>query len=93
MEYRAVLVLARPDGSIGAAVAGACRGRIGRARRGTGGFGYDPLFVPDATLAAAGPCRVAPTMAELDPGEKDAISHRGEAMRKLVPILAALAQA
>jgi XTP/dITP diphosphohydrolase len=82
-EYRAVLVLAAPDGSILATVTGVCRGKIGRARRGGGGFGYDPLFLP-----AAHPSR---TMAELEPAEKDAISHRGEAFRKLLPHLAQLA--
>ena len=51
-------------------------------RRGTGGFGYDPLFLPEAA-----PTR---TMAELSPGEKDAISHRGEAFRRLRPALEAL---
>jgi XTP/dITP diphosphohydrolase len=45
-EYVAVLAVARPDGSIAAQVEGRCRGRIGRARRGSGGFGYDPLFIP-----------------------------------------------
>ena len=78
-EYRAVLALARPDGSVAGSVAGACRGRIAPGRRGTGGFGYDPLFVPDA--------RPDRTMAELSPEEKDAISHRGAAFRALRPLL------
>jgi XTP/dITP diphosphohydrolase len=81
-EYQAVLALARPDGSVVATVSGVCRGRIGKARRGTEGFGYDPLFVPDASPST--------TMAELPPEEKDAISHRGAAFRALRPVLAAL---
>jgi XTP/dITP diphosphohydrolase len=81
-EYRAVLALARPDGRVLGVATGVCRGRIGHARRGTGGFGYDPLFVPDAY-----PQR---TMAELTPDEKDAISHRGDAFRRLRPALEAL---
>jgi XTP/dITP diphosphohydrolase len=81
-EYEAVLALARPDGSIVSSVTGVCRGRIGRARRGTGGFGYDPLFLPEAS-----PDR---TMAELSPEEKDALSHRGHAFRRLRPVLEAL---
>ncbi len=95
-EYRALLSVARPDGNVIATVAGVCRGRIGRARRGSGGFGYDPLFVPESELErvardpATGPPR---TMAELSPDEKDAISHRGEAMRKLLPVLAGIARA
>jgi XTP/dITP diphosphohydrolase len=80
--YVAALALARPDGTIHATVEGHCRGRIGEAPRGTGGFGYDPLFVPDAGGGR--------TMAELTPDEKDAISHRGEAFRLLRPVLAAL---
>ena len=69
---------ALPDGREGV-VEGAVRGRLLHAPRGTGGFGYDPLFVPDgATL----------TTAELTPEAKDAISHRGQAFRALAPQLA-----
>jgi XTP/dITP diphosphohydrolase len=53
-------------------------GRIVRAPRGSGGFGYDPIFVPDGEQR---------TSAELDPPEKDAASHRGRAMRALLPHL------
>jgi XTP/dITP diphosphohydrolase len=56
-------------------------GRIVRAPRGTGGFGYDPIFVPDGEDR---------TSAELTPEEKDAASHRGRAMRALLPHLRAL---
>ena len=56
---------------------GDCRGRMARAAAGSGGFGYDPVFVPDAT----GDNR---TMAELTDAEKDAISHRGHAVRALL---------
>ncbi len=56
---------------------GDCRGRMARERAGSGGFGYDPIFVPDAT----GDNR---TMAELTDAEKDAISHRGHAVRALL---------
>lgn len=83
-EYVAVLSLARPDGWILESVTGRCRGRIAEARRGSGGFGYDPLFVPDAEQRAGG----ARTMAELAPDEKDALSHRGEAFARLRPVLA-----
>lgn len=81
--YVAVLALARPDGRIVTAVEGTCKGRIGRERRGTDGFGYDPLFVPDAQDGR--------TMAELDPAEKDALSHRGAAFRALRPVIERLA--
>jgi XTP/dITP diphosphohydrolase len=56
---------------------GDCRGRMARTAQGEGGFGYDPVFVPDAT----GDNR---TMAELTDDEKDAISHRGHAVRALL---------
>ena len=82
-EYRAVLAVADPTGRIVATAEGTCRGHIGRERRGTGGFGYDPLFAADAGGGR--------TMAELPAEEKDAISHRGAAFRALRAALAALA--
>jgi XTP/dITP diphosphohydrolase len=57
---------------------GRCEGILASEPRGTGGFGYDPAFVPDDT----GPDEER-TMAELSPAEKHAISHRGRAARKL----------
>lgn len=57
---------------------GRCEGTLATEPRGSGGFGYDPAFVPDDT--GPGDRR---TMAELDPEEKHAISHRGRAVRKL----------
>jgi XTP/dITP diphosphohydrolase len=77
--YRAVVALAAPDGAVLATAEGTCRGVVGDAPRGEGGFGYDPLFVPEAH-----PDR---TMAELPAADKDAISHRGEAVRRLLPRL------
>jgi XTP/dITP diphosphohydrolase len=62
-------------------VHGEWTGRMARAPRGTGGFGYDPVFVPDGDTR---------TSAELAPHEKDALSHRGRAMRALLPHLRAL---
>jgi XTP/dITP diphosphohydrolase len=61
-------------------------GRIIHGRRGTNGFGYDPIFVPHRQAAGA-PER---TSAEMSPAEKDAISHRGQAFRALVPLLVEL---
>ncbi len=57
---------------------GRCEGTLTSEPRGTGGFGYDPAFVPDDTGADD-----ERTMAELSPAEKHAISHRGRAARKL----------
>lgn len=63
-------------------VRGEWRGRITRTPRGDGGFGYDPVFLPDGSDRTA---------AELSPAEKDAASHRGRALTRLVPALRALA--
>lgn len=57
-------------------VRGQWRGTITREPRGANGFGYDPIFVPDGESR---------TSAELDPSEKDAQSHRGRALRALLP--------
>jgi XTP/dITP diphosphohydrolase len=57
---------------------GRCEGTLAREPQGSGGFGYDPAFIPDDT----GPDDRR-TMAELDPEEKNAISHRGRAAREL----------
>jgi XTP/dITP diphosphohydrolase len=70
---------ALPDGRTGV-VEGLLRGRLVREPRGSGGFGYDPVFVPDGDDR---------TTAEMAPAEKDAISHRGQAFRALAPALAA----
>lgn len=56
---------------------GYCHGRLAAQPRGTGGFGYDPAFIPDRRSDGR-------TMAELSDAEKDAISHRGEAIREFV---------
>ena len=77
--YRAVVALSAPDGTILASAEGSCRGVVGEAPRGEGGFGYDPLFLPEGAPGK--------TMAELDAPEKDGLSHRGEALRRLLPEL------
>jgi XTP/dITP diphosphohydrolase len=63
------------------ATEGAVYGWLTDAPRGTNGFGYDPIFVPDSA---------AVTTAEMSAEDKDAISHRGKALRALAPIIAAL---
>jgi XTP/dITP diphosphohydrolase len=72
----AALVL--PDGSEHL-VDGVQRGHLLRSRRGDGGFGYDPIFLGEGETR---------TNAELDPAEKDAISHRGAAFRALARVIA-----
>ena len=56
-------------------------GRLIRQPRGTNGFGYDPIFVPDGSEL---------TTAEMSSAAKDAISHRGKALRGLAPVIAAM---
>lgn len=65
---------------------GRCTGTVAARPGGAGGFGYDPAFVPDDELPGGAPGR---TMAELSDGEKDAISHRGRALRALLDWLPA----
>ncbi len=62
-------------------VRGEWRGRIAREPRGSGGFGYDPVFLPDGDDRTA---------AQLSPEEKDAVSHRRRALALLLPALKAL---
>ena len=75
--FIAVAALVLPDGREWT-VEGSMRGRLVRSPRGTGGFGYDPIFVADGETR---------TNAELSPAEKDAISHRGKAFRALGEII------
>ena len=75
--------VAMPDGGA-AVVEGRWPGKLVHEPRGTNGFGYDPIFRPDGEVR---------TSAELGSAEKDASSHRGRAMRALVPVLAQLAAA
>jgi XTP/dITP diphosphohydrolase len=63
-------------------VEGRCPGVMSAEARGAGGFGYDPVFLPDAVPDGR-------TMAELSDAEKDAISHRGAAVRALAAALEA----
>jgi XTP/dITP diphosphohydrolase len=74
--------LVTPDGSE-TIVRGEWPGTIVRAPRGTNGFGYDPIFVPEG---------LGQTSAELPSAEKDQRSHRGRAMRLLLPALRDLAR-
>jgi XTP/dITP diphosphohydrolase len=77
VAYVCVIALVTEDGEE-ETFEGRCQGTLAREPRGTGGFGYDPAFIPDDT----GPDDER-TMAELAPPEKHAISHRGRAARKL----------
>jgi XTP/dITP diphosphohydrolase len=82
-QFTCAAAFCLPDGP-SEVVLGVVRGRLLRSPRGTGGFGYDPLFVPDGSER---------TTAEMTPEEKDALSHRGKAMRELTPLLVGALQA
>ena len=79
-RFRCVLALVDPftNGGEPQTVEGVCEGAIARTPRGSGGFGYDPLFLVADT---------GKTMAELDPSEKNQISHRARAFAALRPLL------
>ena len=83
-HFTCAVAFAYPVGGGGIAehvVHGEMPGRIIREQRGTGGFGYDVLFVADGQSDSR-------TSAELTQPEKDAISHRGKAVREIAPVVA-----
>ncbi|MEU4711891.1 RdgB/HAM1 family non-canonical purine NTP pyrophosphatase [Nocardia salmonicida] len=80
-RFVSTCALVLPDGTT-TVVRGEWPGTIAREPHGDGGFGYDPLFLPEGGTGSA---------AELTPAEKDAVSHRGRALTQLLPALAALA--
>lgn len=79
-RFMCALAIAGPDLET-TTVFGSCEGIILEEKRGTNGFGYDPIFFVPALDRA---------MAELTPEEKGAISHRGNAIRKLADLLPTL---
>ncbi len=76
-QFRCAVALAAPGG-VEVVEHGVMAGRLLRAPRGEAGFGYDPLFVPDGHERSN---------AQLAPQDKDAISHRGRALRAVLPAL------
>lgn len=83
-RYVCVLALALPGGAPLIFTRGTCRGRIAVEPRGTGGFGYDPIFEPSSEPPGGR------TFGLWSPEEKDRISHRGRAARRMASRLAAL---
>jgi len=80
-RFTAALAVADPGGRIALEVEGCCEGQILAAPRGTGGFGYDPVFyVPELQLS----------FAEMDADQKRRVGHRGRALEALLPRLRAL---
>ena len=81
--FRTVALMHDPDGDEVVAE-GVVTGSIALEPRGSFGFGYDPVFIPDHSDGSPG----SRTFAELSPDEKHAISHRGRAFRSLASLLA-----
>jgi XTP/dITP diphosphohydrolase len=78
-RFRTVIAVAYPDGKW-FTVEGTLEGSIAKEVRGNGGFGYDPVFMPDGLEGR--------TLAELEPEEKNELSHRANALRALAAALA-----
>jgi XTP/dITP diphosphohydrolase len=77
-RYRCVLAYLSKPGAVPQVFEGSCAGRILEQPKGEGGFGYDPYFLSD---------ELGKTFGEASPAEKDAVSHRGRALRELVAAL------
>ena len=77
-HYACHAALADPGGRVVAVAAGACHGRIAESPAGSGGFGYDPLFIVSEYHR---------TFGELPPAVKSVISHRARAMRAMLPLI------
>jgi XTP/dITP diphosphohydrolase len=79
-RFDCAAALVHPSG-VERVVRASWRGTLARAPRGSNGFGYDPIFMPSGGTR---------TSAELDADEKDALSHRGQALRAILPHLRGL---
>ena len=77
-KFVCAMTLVDPQGKILFETVGECHGEIALKQSGTNGFGYDPIFIVDGT---------GKTMAELSENEKNKISHRGKALRKVLNAL------
>jgi XTP/dITP diphosphohydrolase len=77
-QFVCVAALVLPSG-VEHLTEGTVRGQLTRSPRGSNGFGYDPIFVPDGFEL---------TTAQMSAEEKDKISHRGKALRALAPVIA-----
>jgi XTP/dITP diphosphohydrolase len=77
-RYRCVIVFLYAADSVPLVASGTWEGRITAAPRGTAGFGYDPLFIPRGFTT---------TVAQMSQADKNAVSHRGKALRRLLALL------
>ena len=90
-KFISAVCVCLPDGR-SATFLGECPGRVGTERHGQNGFGYDPIFIPTSVGLPDGTQREnaeGRSYAELATDEKDAISHRGDAMRRMEQALPA----
>jgi XTP/dITP diphosphohydrolase len=78
-KFVCAMTLTDKDGNVLFADRGECHGKIAKTQAGTGGFGYDPIFLVDGKNGL--------TMAELSENEKNEVSHRGNALRKVLKYL------
>lgn len=83
-QFHSTIALVTPDGSE-QTVVGVWPGRLAHEASGEGGFGYDPIFIPDGQGAGA-----ERTVGQFTDAEKQSQSHRARAFRALIPLLAAL---
>lgn len=77
-EFVCAMTLVDENGKLIHSALGICKGEIARKQAGEGGFGYDPIFIVEGTNK---------TMAELTDSDKNKISHRGRALRKILALL------
>ena len=83
-RFVSVIAIAQNDGTIVNASVGECKGEIACEPQGDGGFGYDPIFIPEGSTL---------TFAQLEAAEKNRISHRAHALGKALAFLRALTAA
>ena len=83
-RFASAIAIAQNDGRIVSLSVGECKGRIAREPRGNGGFGYDPIFIPEGFTL---------TFAQMETAEKNRISHRARALSKAAAFLRALTAA
>jgi XTP/dITP diphosphohydrolase len=87
-HFACAAALVLPGGGAERVVEGRVYGRLTRSPRGTNGFGYDPIFLPDPAELEGAASEL--TTAEMEPAAKDEISHRGRALRALAPVITEL---
>ncbi|HEX2622710.1 MAG TPA: RdgB/HAM1 family non-canonical purine NTP pyrophosphatase [Phototrophicaceae bacterium] len=88
-RFECVIALTNPTTMESVTVHGICPGKIADSERGNNGFGYDPIFIPDVENGEA---LTFGEIADQDEVRKNTLSHRGDAGRKILPVLIRLAR-